>query len=92
MSKVFERILYKQIDTFMTTTFFPYLCGLEKNYHAQYSLLKMIQTWKKHLDKGEIIEEILMDFSKAFDTINHSLLLAKLDVFGFSRTSLKLMQ
>ena len=76
----------------MTTKFIPYLCGLEKNHHAQYSLLKMIQTWKKHLDKGEIIEEILMDFSKAFDTINHSLLLAKLDVFGFSRTSLKLMQ
>ena len=92
MSEVFERILYKQIDTFMTTKFFPYLCGLEKNHHAQYSLLKMIQTWKKHLDKEEIIEVILTDFSKAFDTINHSLLLAKLDAYCFSRTSLNLMQ
>ena len=52
----------------------------------------MIETWKKHLDKGEKIGVILMDLSKAFDTINHSLLLAKLDAYGFSRTSLKLMQ
>ena len=92
MSKVFERILYKQIDTFMTTKFSPYLCGFRKNHNAQYSLLKMIETWKKHLDKGEKIGVILMDLSRAFDTINHSLLLAKLDVYGFSRTSLKLMQ
>ena len=45
MSKVFERILYKQIDTFMTTKFSPYLCGFRKNHNAQYSLLKMIETW-----------------------------------------------
>ena len=46
----------------------------------------MIETWKKNLDKGEKIGVILMDFSKAFDTINHSLLLAKSDAYGFSRT------
>ena len=53
MSKVFERILYKQIDTFMTTKFFPYLCGFRKNHNAQYSLLRMIETRKKYLDKGK---------------------------------------
>ena len=47
MSEVFEKILYKQIDTFMTTKFSPYLCGFRKNHNAQYSLLKMIETWKK---------------------------------------------
>ena len=51
MSKVFERILFKQIDTFLTTKFPPYLCGFRKNDNAQYSLLKMIETWKTLLIK-----------------------------------------
>ena len=92
MPKVFERILYKQIDAFMTTKFYPHLCGFRKNDNSQYSLLKMIETWKKkYLDKREKIGA-LMDLSKAFDIINHGLLLAKLDAYGFSRTSLKLKQ
>ena len=53
MSKAFGRILYKQIDTFMTTKFCPCLCGFRKSHNAQYSLLKMIETGKKHLDKRE---------------------------------------
>ena len=82
MSKVFERTVYKQIDTFMTTKFSPHLCGFRKNHNAQYSLLKMIETWKKNLGKGEKIGAILMDLSKAFDTITNSLLLTKLDPIG----------
>ena len=35
----------------MSAKFSPYLCGFRKNHNAQYSLLKMIETWKKHLDK-----------------------------------------
>ena len=54
----------------------------------------MIEVWKKNLDKGNEIAVIIMDLSKAFDTINHSLLLAKLEAeaYGFSMASLKLMQ
>ena len=47
LSKVFERILYKQIDSFTKNKFSPYLCGFRKNHNTQYSLLKMIENWKK---------------------------------------------
>ena len=69
LSKVFERILYKQIDSFMENKFSPYLCGFRKNHNAQYSLLKMIKNWKNQLDNSEKVGVIFMDLSKAFDTI-----------------------
>ena len=73
MSKVFERIFCKQIDRFMKSKFSPFLCAFRKNHNSQYSLFKVIEVWKKNLDKGNGIAVILMDLSKASDTINHSL-------------------
>ena len=81
-------ILYKQIDSFMNNKLPPYLCGFR---NAQYLLLKMIDNWKKQLDNGEKVGVIFMDLSKAFDTINHSLLLAKLKAYGFYNQALKVV-
>ena len=80
MSKVFQRIFYKEIDTLK-----PWcsIFTLENDNSKKK---------KKHLDKRKQIGVILMDISKAFDTINHSLMLVKSDAYSLSRTSLKLMQ
>ena len=52
----------------------------------------MIEVWKRNLNEGNEIAVILMDLSKTFGTINHSLFLAKLEAYGFSMNSLKIMQ
>ena len=64
MSKVIERIFYKQIDSFITSKFSLFLCGFRKNHNSQYSLLKMIEVWKKILIKEMKLLLFLWIFQK----------------------------
>ena len=52
----------------------------------------MIEKWRISLDKGGYGGAILMDLSKAFDTLNHDLLIAKLHAYGFDKNALKLIK
>ena len=51
----------------------------------------MLEKWKKVLDKKENMSAIFMDLSKAFATINHGILQAKLKTYGFSKQALSFM-
>ena len=91
LSKIIEKIIFNQISNFMEERFSNLLTGFRKNHNTQDSLIKMIESWKKALDNNKNIGIIFMDLSKAFDTLNHDLLLAKLNAYGFTKKAIKLL-
>ena len=82
MSKVFERLIAKQINSFVTTKISSLLCAYRKGHSAQHALIRLIETIRKTLDRKGVVRMILMDFSKAFDCMPHDLLIAKSKAYG----------
>ena len=69
-----------------------YLAVFRANHNTQHDLLKMIETWRAILNKGNKIGAIIMDLSKSFDKLNHNLLPCKLKAYGFNKNALTFIQ
>ena len=69
----------------------PYLCGFRKGCSTQYCLIVMLERFKKALDNKNKFGALLTDLSKAFDCLNHELLIPKLEAYGFDYASLNLI-
>ena len=78
----YERIMQKQILEYIDKQSSPHLCGYRKGYSTQMALI---------LDNKGFADWVLMTLSKAFDTMNHQLLLAKLCAYGFSKQALAII-
>ena len=89
--KIFERIMQKQISDYIGKFLSPFLCGYRKGFSTQLALLMLIERWKFCLDKQGFAGALLMDSSKACDTINHELLIAKLHAYDFSIDALEVL-
>ena len=81
-TKLFESILFKQLSRYIQNRFSNHLTGFRKNSNTQNSLLSMIDYWKVRLNNGSKVGVIIMGLSKAFDSLNHALLLTKLKAYS----------
>ena len=91
LSKVYERIIYKQLSQHAEQFLNKILCGFQKTRSTQHALFKLLQLWQKELDYGDFVGTIFMDLSKAYDCISHELLVVKLECYGLDKLCLKLM-
>ena len=83
-SKFFERVMHNRITNFLDRLDILYCCqfGFRKKYSTALSLIHLINKIATAIDKSEYTVGIFLDLSKAFDTLDHQILLSKLEHYG----------
>ena len=87
LSKVYEKLVVQQLAVFIErgSVYHQYQSGYRKNHSTATLLLKLHDDIKKAMKSSEVTIVIFNGYSKAFDTINFSILLKKMHTLNFSK-------
>ena len=84
IAKVFERLLSTQVKSFIEPYLSKTMTAYRKNHSFEITLLGLVERWKQNLDEKKLVGVLSTDMSKAFDSFQSPLLMAKLRAYGFS--------
>lgn len=94
LSKVFEKLLDIRIANYINkfNILTPSQFGFRAAYFTELALLSLTDKLKKAIDVGYYAGSVFVDFTKAFDTINHNILFMKLEAIGATGPALLLIK
>ena len=92
VSKIFEKIIYQQLYDYLNENklMINYQFGFRSLYSTQTALLETTNNWSINTDNGLLNGVIFIDLKKAFDTIDHEIILRKLVNYGVDENSRRL--
>ena len=84
ISKLYKKSIYSRLYSFLTKykMLLKKQFGFRNNHSTIHALISLVDLIKKHLDNDFFVCGIFIDVQKAFNTVNHDILLAKLDHYG----------
>ena len=83
-SQIFEKCIYNQLINYIEKRkiIFQFQFGFRKGHSTAQAITEITNTLRKAIDNNLYTCGIFLDFSKAFDTVNHAILLSKLEAYG----------
>ena len=90
-SKLLERLVYNRLIKFINDNklLYDYQFGFQRGKSTQLAVMMLVDKITEALDNKECVIGIFLDFSKAFDTVDHEILLLKLEKYGIQGTELQ---
>ena len=90
ISKLFENHVHESLMNYLEKYKLLYdtQSGFRPNHSCETALIHMVEKWLKALDNSELVGIILVDFRKAFDLVDHSIFLKKLELYKFNQVSI----
>ena len=94
MSKILEKVVYTRVYNFLTHTeqISNTQYGFRAKHSCEHAVGQLVGTVLKNLENKKITVSVLLDLSKAFDTIKHDIMLKKLELYGVRGTPLQWFQ
>ena len=93
LNKVLEKIIYSRLIRFIDVhnILYKYQFGFRRKHSTTLALIDVIDKIRDNLSKGMKVAGVFIDFSKAFDCVNHAILIKKLEHYGIRGEMLQLL-